>query len=217
MLTIESDIRELDACAVRASVDVVSRVTAADLARSTPCTEWTLADLLAHMTVQHYGFAAAATGKSAGKSASNNAGNSAGNSADPAIWQPEPLGEDPVRAYTAAAERVIAAFAADDVLSADFALPEISTSMTFPGSQAIRFHFIDYVVHTWDVARSLGVPSDLPEVLVRAALPIARAVPDGTERRRPGAAFRPGLPASGYTDPLDQIVALLGRSPNWPA
>ncbi len=52
-------IRELDARAVRASVDVVSRVRAGDLARATPCSEWTLAELLAHMTVQHYGFAAA--------------------------------------------------------------------------------------------------------------------------------------------------------------
>jgi hypothetical protein len=52
---------------------------------------------------------------------------------------------------------------------------------------------------------------------VRAALPIARAVPDGAERRQAGAAFRPGLPVSGSLDPLDQIVALLGRSPSWPA
>jgi uncharacterized protein (TIGR03086 family) len=196
-----TDIRELDAQAVRASVAVVSRATAADLGRPTPCAEWTVADLLAHMTVQHYGFAAAA----------------AGNGADPTVWQSN-RDADPVDAYTyaTAAEHVIAAFADDGVLRADFALPEISNSMTFPGSQAIRFHFIDYIVHTWDVARALSVPCDLPDDLVRAALPIARAVPDGAERRQPGAAFRPGLPASGYVDPLDQIVALLGRSPSWP-
>ncbi len=205
-----TDIRELDARAVRASVAVVSRATAADLGRPTPCTEWTVVDLLAHMTVQHYGFAAAAAGN-------GTAGNgTAGNGADPAVWQPKPPGDDPASAYTTAAEHVIAAFAAEDILRAEFALPEISTSVTFPGSQAIRFHFVDYVVHTWDVARALRVPCDLSDDLVRAALPIARAVPDGTPRRQPGAAFRPGLPASGYPDPLDQVVALLGRSPNWP-
>jgi uncharacterized protein (TIGR03086 family) len=205
MRTISADIRELDARAVRASVAVVSRVTAADLGRPTPCTEWTVADLLAHMTVQHYGFAAAAAGNG-----------TAGNGADPAVWQPDRQA-DPVDAYVTAAEHVIAAFAADDVLRADFVLPEISTSATFPGSQAIRFHFIDYIVHTWDVARALSVPCDLPDDLVRAALPVARAVPDGAERGQPGAAFQPGLPAAGYSYPLDQIVALLGRSPNWPA
>jgi uncharacterized protein (TIGR03083 family) len=52
------DIVGLDARAVRASVQVVSQASAADLARPTPCADWTLADLLAHMTAQHNGFAA---------------------------------------------------------------------------------------------------------------------------------------------------------------
>ena len=101
-----TDIRELDRRAVLASVEVVSRVTAADLGRATPCAGWTLGDLLAHMTVQHHGFA--------------------------------------------------------------------------------------------------------------AALRIAATVPDGPERLRPGAAFRPGLAAPAGAGPLDRVVALLGRSPNWP-
>ena len=59
------DIRDLDARAVRASVDVVEEITAVDLSRPTPCAGWTLGDLLAHMTVQHQGFAAAAAGRGA--------------------------------------------------------------------------------------------------------------------------------------------------------
>jgi hypothetical protein len=50
-----ADIRELDRVAVRASIDVVSQVVPADLARPTPCQAWTLRDLLAHMTAQHHG------------------------------------------------------------------------------------------------------------------------------------------------------------------
>ena len=38
-----SDIVGLDARAVRASVQIVSRASAADLARPTPCPDWTLA------------------------------------------------------------------------------------------------------------------------------------------------------------------------------
>ena len=56
------DVRELDRRAVRASVDMVAKVTIEDLGRPTPCAGWTLADLLAHMTAQHRGFAAAAEG-----------------------------------------------------------------------------------------------------------------------------------------------------------
>ncbi|MGC5411848.1 TIGR03086 family metal-binding protein, partial [Streptomyces sp. DT225] len=74
------------------------------------------------------------------------------------------------------------------------------------------FHFIDYVVHSWDVAASLGLPLALPEEVVAAALPLALRVPDGVARERPGAAFRPSLPTA-KGGPLARVLAALGRSP----
>ena len=194
------DIRQLDARAVRASVSVVSRVTTQDLDRATPCAQWRLAELLIHMTTQHLGFAAAAEGRGA----------------DPAVWRARHLGDDLVAAYTASAVEVLTAFAVEGVAQREFAIPEISTQQTFPASRAIGFHFVDTIVHSWDVARSIDVPIQLPADLVRAALPLASAVPDGERRREPGAAFQPGLSAAGQFDPLDRVVALLGRSPAWP-
>ena len=41
-----------------------------------------------------------------------------------------------------------------------------------------------------------------------------RAVPDGDARTEPGAAFAPGIAWPGR-ERLDQVVALLGRSPGW--
>ncbi|MEH1011906.1 TIGR03086 family metal-binding protein [Micromonospora sp. CPCC 206060] len=195
-----SDIRGLNERAVRTSVEIVSRVTGDDLACTTPCAGWTLAELLAHMTIQHHGFAAA----------------SAGNGADPAVWHPRPPGDDPIQEYAVAAEQVIAAFAGDGVLDRPFALPEISTTTAFPGALAIRFHFIDYVVHSWDVARALGVDVSFPDEVLHAALLTARAIPDGPERLLPGAAFRPGLPVTDGLDPLSETLTRLGRSPDWP-
>jgi uncharacterized protein (TIGR03086 family) len=193
------DIVGLDARAVRASVQAVSQASAADLARPTPCADWTLADLLAHMTAQHNGFAAAATG----------------NGADLLRWQTGAPAADPVREYAVAAERVLAAFAAAGVLDREFALPQISTQLRFPAAEAIGFHFVDYVVHGWDVARALGLGYDLEPDLLAAARPIAWSVPDGERRRRPGAAFAPRVAATG-DGVLDEIVALLGRRPDWP-
>jgi len=192
------DIVGLDARAVRASVQIVSQASAADLSRPTPCSDWTLGELLAHMTAQHKGFAAAA----------------AGDGADLVHWQTGAPVADPVGEYAAAAERVTAAFAAAGVLAGEFVLPEISPKLRFPAAEAIGFHFVDYVVHGWDVARALGRGYDLEPDVLAAALPIARAVPDGERRRRPGAAFAPRAAASGV-GPLGQIVALLGRRPNW--
>lgn len=193
------DPRELDERAVRASVAVTSTVTKADLERPTPCAGWRLADLLAHMAAQHRGFAAAAEG----------------NGADREVWRGEPVGADPAAWYAEAAERVIGAFGGTGVLARRFALPEISTTTEFPAPMAIGFHLVDYVVHIWDVARSLGVPVALPDDLVRAVLPLARAVPAGPERLRPGAAFAPVLPYPPDAGPLDEVLALLGRSPDW--
>ncbi len=195
----DRDIVGLDARAVRASVRVVSQASAADLARPTPCAGWTLADLLAHMTAQHNGFAAAA----------------AGDGADLVRWQTGAPAADPVGEYAAAAERVLAAFAAADVLARDFVLPEISTRVRFPAAEAIGFHFVDYVVHGWDVARALGLGYELEPDVLAAARPIAWSVPDGERRRTPGAAFAPRVAVTGG-GVLDEIVALLGRRPDWP-
>src|SRR5581483_3432632 len=198
MHTIE-DIRPLHRKAVLASVDVVSAVTVEDLSKPTPCAGWSLADLLTHMTVQHRGFAAAARGQGA----------------DLAIWQPETVAEavatDPAGAYSAAAAEVIDAFAGDGVLDAGFVLPELGPGATFPGSMAIGFHFIDYVVHGWDVARSIGRVFELPPDLVTAALPLAFAVPDGDFRADDGAVFGPAVSLPQSTNDLDRILAHLGR------
>src|SRR5690606_16196206 len=66
------------------------------------------------------------------------------------------LGDDPVGAYLESAEEVVAAFAAGGVLQRPFPLPELRAE-PFPAEQAISFHLIDYVVHSWDVARTLGL------------------------------------------------------------
>jgi uncharacterized protein (TIGR03086 family) len=194
------DITGLDALAVQASVQVVSLARFADLARPTPGEAWTLAELLAHMTAQHNGFAAAATG----------------DGADLVRWQTGAPAADPVGEYATAAARVIVAFGAPGVLDRDFMLPEISPQLRFPAEQAIGFHLVDYVVHGWDVARTLGLRHDLEPALLAAALPVARSVPDGQNRRRPGASFAPRVTVTGGST-LDHIVALLGRRPSWPA
>ncbi len=111
---------------------------------------------------------------------------------------------------------MLAAFGADGVLDREFVLPEISPLLRFSGAEAIGFHFVDYVVHGWDVARSLGHDFGLAPDLLAAALPVARAVPDGELRQQGLVPFAPGIPVTGDASLLDQIVALLGRRPDWP-
>ena len=58
-----------------------------------------------------------------------------------------------------------------------------------PGALAIGFHFVDYVVHGWDVAGTIGAPFRSGVDVVAAALPLALAVPDGMARAALGGAF----------------------------
>jgi uncharacterized protein (TIGR03086 family) len=199
-----SDVRPSHRIAVLASADVVDAVTPERLRLPTPCAGWNLADLLAHMTVQHRGFAAAARGKGA----------------DPTVWQPESVADavlaDPAGTYAAAAADVLEAFAADGVLDAAFALPDFGPGAEFPGALAIGFHFVDYVVHGWDVARTLGSPFDLPADVLTAALPLALAVPDDPAfRTGDNAVFEPAITVGDETGDLDRILRHLGRSPAW--
>ena len=141
----------------------------------------------------------------------------AGDGGDLARWQPGSPAADPVQEYAAAAGRVLAAFGADGVLDREFALAELSPVLRFPAAEAISFHFIDYLVHGWDVARSLGLdPPDYEPDLLAAALPVAQAVPDGELRKQGLVPFAPGISVAGVLGVMDQIVAMLGRSPSWP-
>ena len=77
MPTTKPGLSPLHRLSVLKSIDIVNSVTPADFGRPTPCEGWTLFDLLAHMTVQHRGFAAAARGSGA----------------DPEIWRVESVAD----------------------------------------------------------------------------------------------------------------------------
>jgi uncharacterized protein (TIGR03086 family) len=194
-----TDIRELDRRAVLRSVRIVDGLKPDQLDAPTPCGNWTLRELLAHMIAQHNGFAAVAGGEIE----------------DLSVWTNPPIGADPAAEYAAAAERVIAAFAAEGVLDSRFWLPEIRDGGLFPATMGISFHFVDYVVHGWDVAAALGMPSDFDEDLLLGALEVAKVVPTGAARLAPGAAFGPEVSLSDNPSTLDRLLGQLGRAADW--
>ncbi|MGW7082033.1 TIGR03086 family metal-binding protein [Streptomyces sp. NPDC054871] len=191
------DLITLDRTALQESLRLLRAARDTDWERPSPCAGWTLRDLVAHMTAQHHGFAAAARGSGA----------------DRTYWIAPELGHDPFKVYAESVRHVLAAFAEEGVMERGFTLPEVGG--TFTGRIAVGFHFLDYVVHSWDVATTLGpgvgVSLDLPRPVIEAALDIARRVPKDPERRGSGAAFAPVLPTPEDASPLEEMLALLGR------
>jgi uncharacterized protein (TIGR03086 family) len=187
--------------AVLDSVRVVAAIEPGDLDRPTPCGSWSLADLLRHMSVQHRGFGAAVSGHVTTLD----------------DWHAPVDGRDLVTDYLSASAFVIEAFAAAKGVDRPVTLPEISTQLSFRADQALRFHLVDYVVHAWDVARSIGQTYEPDRNLSAAALDVALRVPNGPERTKPNSAFAPGVDPGTTAPILNRVLSLLGRAPDWTA
>jgi len=188
---------ELHGRAMRHSVVIVAMIHDDQWDAPTPCARWTVRELLTHMTTENRGFAAAAAGETESRDG----------------WVDRPAGDDPRRDYAESADLVVAAFAA---AASEFWLPNIDETSRFPAKQAIGFHLLDYVVHSWDVAAALGRTIALEPDLVAAAQKVAAEdVPNGERRHRPNAGFQPAVEGAKDPDPLRNLLAFLGRDPDW--
>ena len=174
------------------------RARPADLTAPTPCADWTLHGLISHMAAQHYGFAAAAAGDG-----------------DLARWRPRRLGADPVADYRAAAHTVLAAFAADGVLDRRFPLPEFAAGAALPraAGDQLPLHRLRRALlgRRQDPRSGGGVPAGRAR---RGAAGGAGPCRTGSTASRRAPRSRPSL-AWAAVRPLDLIVAILGRSPDW--
>jgi uncharacterized protein (TIGR03086 family) len=186
----DTDPRPLHRAALDAADAQVRCVTAEDLGRPTPCSAWTLADLLAHMIGQHLGFATAVREGTAPREA----------------YAPRPY---TLERWERSAATLLDAFAEAD-LDAEAVLIEISPDPR-PVRWAVGAQLLDTVVHTWDVDQALGktyVPgAELAAAVARGAF----AVPDDERRTIRGAAFAPARHAPGSD--WERALAQLGRDP----
>jgi len=119
-----------------------------------------------------------------------------------------PRGELP-RAWIRSVEMVSTAFENAD-LSGEVRLVEIRPEATFPVTAVVGMHLLDTVVHTWDIASSLGVDFRPDDELVDIVASRARRIPVGAARTGAGALFGPPRDAA-VDDPWLAALALLGR------
>jgi uncharacterized protein (TIGR03086 family) len=184
----------------RQSLDVATAVVAGiapdDLGRPTPCAGWDLRALLAHMAGQNDGFADSLEGP---------------DDVPAGAFAPVRVGDGELRAaWERSAKRVGEAFATSPG-ERPVLLAEISTEHRFPASTVLGFHLLDTVVHTWDMATTLGRDFRPDDELAAVIARQAAAVPDGPARAQPGTAFAPGLAVPAGADPWTTALALLGR------
>ncbi|TDV56501.1 TIGR03086 family metal-binding protein [Actinophytocola oryzae] len=187
------DVRELDRRALALTGEVVAAVTAADLDRPTPCAEWSIRAVSEHLVSENRGYAASSMGAPAIVS----------------IWYSGDLRPDPPRAYHDSAAMVTNAFTAPGLHESSFEVREFGY---FPAPTAIAMHFVDVLVHGWDLAVSLDVPYRPDDDLASAALHIVARWPRTGRRTREFA--RPVTVPATAPD-FARLLGTLGRSPSW--
>jgi uncharacterized protein (TIGR03086 family) len=186
------DIRELHQRALEETEKIITMVTPGDLNRPTPCPDWTLYGLLRHMVGLNQGFAAAASGAAFDRS----------------VWAGGTLGDEPAQAYLDSAAQVREAFGQEGVLDRQV---EVEFGVV-PGSLAISMHFIDLVVHGWDVARALGDDHQPDPELAETALKTVMRMPF---ERGPSHAFDALLDVPGDAPVFPRLLGHVGRDPEW--
>jgi uncharacterized protein (TIGR03086 family) len=120
----------------------------ADWSRPTPCTGWSVRDLVSHVVGGNTMTAKVLAGASRDEGL--------------AVFAADLLGDDPLGAYAASAEAAEAAFEAPGALEAICHHP----AADLPGAQILGFRIGDLAVHAWDLARSLGGDEQLDAELV---------------------------------------------------
>jgi uncharacterized protein (TIGR03086 family) len=173
-----------------------------DLDRPTPCTEYTVGDLLHHIAGVTVAFGGAAV-KARGASSTMGPWGVA-SKLDP-DWR------------TSLPRRVTA-------LAEAWRDPEAWTGTTRvgggdqPGQVTGIILLGELVVHGWDLARGEGLPFEVDPATLGPLYDLIRQTfgPDQDPAAR-GQAFGPSLPVASDAPALDQMLSLLGRNPAWPA
>ncbi|HUV17393.1 MAG TPA: TIGR03086 family metal-binding protein [Ilumatobacteraceae bacterium] len=80
-----------------------------------------------------------------------------------------------------------------------------------PKQQVLGLLITDLLVHSWDLARSLGVDETLPLAAVEAALIGLQRMPE--EMLRSGTMFAPAVEVADDASAQDRLIAFTGRQP----
>jgi uncharacterized protein (TIGR03086 family) len=180
---------------LRTTQRVVDGVKPDQLDEPTPCSEWDVRALLAHMVGVNEVFAAAVRGEEPGTGSEDDI-----------------LGDDPAGAYRRSMEEALAAWSTPDVLEQTLHLP----FGHMPAAFAIGLHFIDNLVHRWDLAMATGQDHLLNAESAGLALQMVEnnfAALPADQLRGKGRPFgelvdwAPGAPVH------ERLVAFLGRHP----
>ncbi len=177
--------------AVEATEQVVAGVSPEDFDSATPCTEWSVRDLLNHL-IGSYETIGGAMGAGIANAAATDF-----------------TATDHVAAYRGAAKKAVAALSAPGALERKFEMPWGET----PGNVLLGLTIADTVVHGWDLAKGTGQDAMVDPGLAEAVYGMTSSMmePQGSFPR--GTSFGHPVEVPEDAPVQDKMLAYLGRQP----
>lgn len=164
----------------------------------TPCSGWTVAQVLLHAAGDQHAWASVV-------------GSSAPPSYNPFAPPAQLTGTvDELIEPAIAAARSAWARVDANAESVPTPLPPVPT---LPAELAAAACALDAAVHSWDIAVATGQGSPFQAALAAQLMPAARAVAEPLR----GFAYAPALPEQPSDDAAAALLRYLGRDPNWTA
>jgi uncharacterized protein (TIGR03086 family) len=179
--TVEDLVR---ACA--AVGDLITRIGPDQWTAPTPCSDWSVRDVVNHVVEGNLVFAARVDGGPMPERGADH------------------LGDDPAGAYGASAAVLRDAFGRPGVLQRSYPGPFGDAS----GAEILLTRLYDLLTHGWDLAQATAIPAELPDDLAEQALAFARDQLSGLPRTT---RFAEPQPICDTAPPIEQLAAFLGR------
>jgi uncharacterized protein (TIGR03086 family) len=171
-------------------------VTDANREAPTPCSAWTVTQVLQHAAGDQLAWAAAlGVGTGPAENPFEPSGRLKGSAAD--LIEP---------ALT------VASTAWAGISGDNDAVPTPLPQGPLPGPAAAAACALDAAVHAWDIFAALGQPGSLSDQLAAELLPTARAI---APPLRQFGAYAAALPPQPDDDTAAELLRYLGRDPHW--
>ncbi|WP_214412831.1 TIGR03086 family metal-binding protein [Sphaerisporangium fuscum] len=158
----------------------------------TPCSEWTVRDLVGHLVTEQLWVPPLLAGETVTEIGDR--------------FEGDPLGDDPVARWTEAAAAAQQAFAEPGALDREVHL----SYGTVSARRYCREMTSDLAVHAWDLARALGVNDRIDPDLMSEAYDYLSPMAGQLEQ---SGIFAPAVPVPDDADPQTRTLALTGRRP----
>ena len=169
---------------------LISNIRADQWSAPTPCTDWTVRQMVNHLIGMNRVFAALLADRP-----------------PPPRPSPDHIEDDPAGAYRDSAAALQAAFGRPGVLERSYH----GLLGTATGAERLKIRLYDLLAHGWDLAQATDQPADLPDDLAAQSLTFART--QLTEQARPGR-FGPAQIVAEQAPAIEQLAAFLGRPVN---